>query len=86
MKKLCLNRINEKQSMINNKIIDKLKLYLRINPQLYDSEVRNFIDEFKKSEIIYKNEINETEMKIKNYLKSIEAANQIKIEKHQKAL
>ena len=61
----CKKRIKERQDMASNRINDKLKVFIRINPPMYENEAKNFIEDCKKNELIFKNEISEILKQIK---------------------
>lgn len=79
--KLCQNRIAERQT--SNNIADKLKLLLRVSPNTYEQEIRSFMDQFKRRETSYKNELAAIEVRINDRLQAIENE---KIEKKKKAM
>ena len=78
----CKNCIKERQNMMNDKINDRLKLCLRIKDQeMYEREAQSFLDDFKKREILYKNEKKKVSHQIRLIEEEKEREKQKNIEK-----
>jgi hypothetical protein len=81
---LCHNRIIDKQNIFNTSVVDKLKLFLRINQQMYETEAKTFLKKFKDKEILYRNEISATKKTISDHVRLAEEERQAKILRQQK--
>ncbi len=81
---LCNNRIIDKQNIFNNSVVDKLKLCLRINQQMYETEAKIFLKQFKEKEVVYRNEISATIKTIADHVRFVEEERQAKILRQQK--
>ena len=82
----CKNRIKEKQHICSNSVVDQLKLFLRINQQMYETEAKVFLEEFQKKEILYRNEIIIIVRKISEHVKLVEEDKLAKIQQQQKSM